>query len=84
MSQIKSREYLNAGDAFVVDCSHQANVLVMDDGNMSAYRRGASARYYGGFYRKLPARISVPHAGHWNVILEAPNGARYDMHTIRF
>lgn len=80
---IHSREYLNGGDVVVVDCTHQSNVLVMDDSNLAAYRRGASARYYGGFYERLPARIPVPHAGNWNVLLEAPRGARYGMSVIR-
>lgn len=84
MAQIHSREFLNGGDAFVVNCSHQANVLVMDDANFSAYRRGRSARYYGGFFRRLPATIPVPHGGHWNAVLEAPGGARYDMSTIHY
>ncbi|CAN5213449.1 hypothetical protein BH10PSE2_BH10PSE2_11940 [soil metagenome] len=80
---IHSREYLNGGDVVVVNCTHQSNVLVMDDSNFSAYRRGSSARHYGGFYRHLPARISIPHAGHWNIVLEAPGGARYGMSVIR-
>ena len=55
----------------------------MDDVNFSAYRRGASARYYGGFYTRLPARIPVPHSGNWNIVLEAPRGARYGMSVVR-
>lgn len=83
MSHIHSRQYLNGGDSFVVNCTHQANVLVMDDSNLSTYRRGGSAKYYGGFFRRLPAHIPVPHSGHWNVLLEAPRGARYGMQVIR-
>lgn len=55
----------------------------MDDSNLAAYQRGASARYYGGFYKRLPARIPVPHSGNWNILLEAPGGARYGMSVIR-
>lgn len=83
MSHIRGREYLNGGDAFVVNCTHQSNVLVMDDVNYRAYQSGRSAKYYGGFYRRLPAHISVPHSGAWNVVLEVPPGARYGIQTIR-
>ena len=80
---IHSREYLNGGDVVVVDCTHQSNVLVMDDANFNAYRRGSSARYYGGFFTHLPARIPVPHSGNWNIVLDAPRGARYGMSVLR-
>jgi hypothetical protein len=78
-----AREHLNRGDGFVVNCTHQSNVLVMDDVNLSLYRSGQQARYFGGFYRRFPARISVPSSGYWNVWLEAPPGARYGMQTYR-
>lgn len=80
---IHSREYLNGGDLVVVNCTHQSDVLVMDDLNFNAYRRGNAARYFGGFYTHLPARIRVPHSGHWNIVLEAPRGARYGMSVLR-
>ena len=80
---IHPREYLSGGDIVVVNCTHQSDVMVMDDLNYGAYRRGSSARYYGGFYKRLPARIAVPHSGHWNIVLNAPGGARYGMSVIR-
>lgn len=80
---VSAREHLSAGDCFVVNCTHQSNVLVMDDGNLRRYRSGQSAQYYGGFYKRLPARIPVPTSGYWNVILEAPPGARYGMQVYR-
>ena len=71
---IHSREYLDGGDTVIVQCDHQCNVLVMDDGNFGDYRHGRAHRYYGGFYRMLPARISVPHADNWNVVINLGGG----------
>lgn len=80
---IHSRDYLQSGDIFVVNCTHQSNVLVMDDHNFRTYQRGGRAQYYGGFYRHFPARIAVPHSGNWNVLLEAPRNARYAINLLR-
>lgn len=79
MSHTHSREHMEAGSVVSVQCSHQINVLLMDDSNYSAYKSGRSARYYGGFYKQFPARIGVPHSGNWNVVLALPAGhsARY-------
>jgi len=78
-----SREHLNAGDAVIIDCTHQCNVMVMDDANYHRYRRGDRVQFYGGGYRRLPAVIGVPSSGYWNVVLEAPAGARYGMRLRR-
>lgn len=67
---IHAREYLDDGDVVIVDCDHQCNVRVMDDANFGSYRRGGQHRFFGGFYERLPARISVPHGGEWNVVID--------------
>ncbi|MDG4890910.1 DUF1883 domain-containing protein [Mesorhizobium sp. WSM4887] len=71
---IHARDYLNAGDTVVVECSHQCNVLVMDDANFQNYRSGRSFHHYGGFYERLPARIAVPHTGYWNTVIDLGGG----------
>jgi hypothetical protein len=72
---IHSREYLERGDVVIVQCDHQCNVLVMDDSNFSSYRQRRSYRYDGGgFYKMLPARISVPHSDNWNVVIDLGGG----------
>ncbi|EMF8324476.1 TPA: DUF1883 domain-containing protein [Serratia marcescens] len=76
MSHIHSREHMESGSVVSVQCSHQINVLLLDDSNYSAYKSGRSARYYGGFYTRFPVRISVPHSGYWNVVLALPPGHR--------
>jgi hypothetical protein len=74
MQFIHSREYLHEGDIVVVHCSHQCNVRVMDDSNFRSFQSGGQHKYYGGFYRQLPARIAVPHDGEWNVTLDLGGG----------
>lgn len=69
MKHIHAREYLDSGDIVVVDCDHQCNVLVMDDSNYRSYRSGQRYEYFGGFYKMLPARISVPQSDHWNTVI---------------
>ena len=76
MSFIHSREYVNGDDVFSVQCSHQINVLVMDDHQFNNYRNGRDAKIYGGFYKQFPANIRVPNSGYWNVVLALPAGHR--------
>jgi hypothetical protein len=70
MSFVHAEEHLGGGDVVVVDCDHQCNVLVMDDTNFSSYRQGQRFRYHGGFYKHLPARIAIPHSGHWHTVID--------------
>ncbi len=71
---IHAREYLAAGDTAVVDCSHQCNVILMDDANFQNYRAGRQYNYYGGHFSRFPARISAPHAGYWNTVIDLGGG----------
>ncbi|RWM96196.1 MAG: DUF1883 domain-containing protein [Mesorhizobium sp.] len=81
---IHAREYLGAGDTVVVECSHQCNVLVMDDANFQNYRSRRQYRYHGGFYKRLPASISVPHSGHWNTVIDLGGGHAQIRYSIRY
>lgn len=47
-----------------------ANVRLMDSSNLSAYRNCRQHRYYGGLMKRSPARIGVPHSGHWYVTVD--------------
>lgn len=75
MDFIHGREYLDEGDIVVVNCSHQCNVLVMDDANFSSYRTGGRFEYRGGHYKRFPARIPVPYSGFWNATLDLGGGS---------
>jgi len=70
MQHIHARDWLGTGAKVKVDCDHQCNVLVMDDHNYSRYRRGDSYRYFGGFFKRLPALIGIPSSGHWNTVID--------------
>lgn len=67
---IHSREYLSEGDVVIVHCSHQCNVKLTDDTQFQNLRAGRQHRYFGGFFKMLPARIAVPRTGHWNVTID--------------
>ena len=47
-----------------------ANVRLMDSPNFQSYRSGRRHRYYGGLMRQSPARLSIPHSGHWHVTVD--------------
>jgi len=57
-------------DLVLVTLDGQANVLLLDDSNFSAYRQGRSLRYYGGWATRSPVRLSAPHHGHWHVVVD--------------
>ena len=47
-----------------------ANVRLLDSSNFQNYRSGRRHRYYGGLIRRSPARLTVPHTGHWHVTVD--------------
>jgi hypothetical protein len=81
---IHAREYLHAGDVVIVQCSHQCNVRLMDDPNFNSYRNGAHHNCYGGFYRRLPARIAVPNDDYWNVTIDLGGGRANIRYNIEY
>jgi hypothetical protein len=67
---------LSAGSVVIVELSGtEANVLLLDNGNLASYKRGDRYRYYGGHFRLSPARIPVPAAGRWHVVIDLGGGA---------
>lgn len=70
MKFLHSESFLDQGEAAVVTLDSQANVMLMDDINFSAYRSGRSFRYYGGLVKRSPVRLVAPHHGHWNVVVD--------------
>ena len=70
MDFLHKREYLDTNQYVKVDCDTQCNVHLTDDNNFAAFQRGDSHRYYGGFFRQLPAVLVPPHAGYWNIVLD--------------
>jgi hypothetical protein len=60
----------DAGDVVLVTLDGQANALLIDDSNFSAYRQGRSFSYCGGWATRSPVRLSPPHHGHWHVVVD--------------
>ncbi|WP_397452513.1 DUF1883 domain-containing protein [Pseudomonas sp. NA-150] len=86
MNFIHSREHLSEGDIVVVECSHQCNVRLTTDTNFSAFKRGGAHKYFGGFFKMLPARVAVPHTGEWNITIDLGGGSanmKYSINIIR-
>lgn len=69
MNFLHSREYLNQGDEFIADSTHQCNFLVMDDSNFANFKAGRDYRYFGGFFTHFPASIVIPSTGGWNAVI---------------
>jgi Domain of unknown function (DUF1883) len=61
----------------------QANVILMDDADYANYQAGQSHRYYGGFFTHFPARLTPPHSGYWNVVLDLGGGQANVRHSLR-
>ncbi len=81
---LHKREHLNSGCIVEVDCSHQCNVILMDDHNFSKYKSGQSFHHHGGHFKMFPARVQVPSTGFWNVVLDLGGGSANIRHSIRF
>ena len=61
---------LGAGTVVEFGLSSRAFVRVMDSANFSAYRSGGRYSFYGGEAAQTPARVQVPHAGHWHAVVD--------------
>ena len=69
MKYLHKEAYLDPEDVVLVTLDRQANVMLLDDINYSAYRSRRSFRYYGGLAEVSPCRLSPPHGGHWHVVV---------------
>ncbi len=59
-----------ANSVVLVRLDGQANVMLLDDSNFSAYQHGRSFHYYGGWATRSPVRLSPPHHAHWHVVVD--------------
>ncbi len=82
-AHLSKRLFLKDGDVVEVYSDTQANVILMDDANYADYRAGRSHRYYGGFFTHFPARLTPPHSGYWNVVLDLGGGQGTVRHSMR-
>ena len=62
--------WIGPNDQVLVDLDSQANVMLLDDLSLSAYKRGQAFNYFGGWAIRSPVCLSPPHQGHWNVVVD--------------
>ena len=48
----------------------EANVQLLDGINLQRYKASQRYDYYGGHFKKSPARIPIPRAGTWYVVVD--------------
>lgn len=70
MEHLHSAVQAGPRESVQVALDKAARVLVMDSLNYSAYRSGRSFRYYGGWARVSPCRVTPPHSGQWHVVVD--------------
>jgi hypothetical protein len=83
MNFIHSKKQLNKGDVVELTCDSTCNFMLTDDRNFSSYENGELFGYYGGHFTDFPARITTPHSGQWNIIIDSPDGGPIDSYSIR-
>jgi Domain of unknown function (DUF1883) len=81
---LHAKSWLNRGEVAVIDLDSQANVMLMDDLDFSAYRRGDSFNCYGGLAERTPIRLVAPSSGHWNVVIDLGGYAGRIRASVRF
>lgn len=62
---------VNAGPQNVirVNLDKAANVLLLDDVNFAAFKRGGSYRYGGGYVKRTPTTLVPPRPSRWHVVV---------------
>lgn len=80
---LHERLSLGSGDVVEVNSDTQCNIMLMSDSDYSSYRSARSFHYAGGFYKRFPVRLTPPHAGNWNVVLDLGGGHATIRHSIR-
>lgn len=75
--------HLDRGRVVEVQLSAAANVRLMDSSNYNNYKNGKRHRYYGGYVKQSPYRISVPSSGHWYLTIDLGGYAGKVRHSAR-
>jgi hypothetical protein len=63
------------GDVAIVTLDAQANVMLLDESNFSAYQNAGTFNYFGGWATKSPVRLVAPRSGHWHIVIDMGGGA---------
>ena len=55
----------------------------MDSSNYSNYKNGRRHRYYGGYVKRSPYKITIPNSAHWYVTIDLGGYAGTVRHSVR-
>jgi hypothetical protein len=58
------------GDVVRVEIDADANVLLVDEAGLEAYRKHTPFHYVGGGYHRGTALIGIPQEGSWHLIID--------------
>lgn len=86
MDFIHSKDYFNKDDIVVIQCSHECNIMLLDNTNYDKYRSHQKFDYYGGRYTRFPAKIKVPKSDNWNVVIDlggASANIKYSIEVVK-
>lgn len=61
---------LGANDVVEVILTRQANAMLMDRPNYTAYVSGRGHSYFGGYATHSPTILTPPRAGRWNLVID--------------
>ncbi|KKB63655.1 hypothetical protein WM40_09965 [Robbsia andropogonis] len=84
MGHIRKREFLKHGDSVLVECSHKANVILLDDAEYGNYKAGRRYKSLGGQYQRYPAILSPDRMDWWNVVIDVEGTAQGMHYSIDF
>lgn len=75
MNFLHAKLQLAPDDQVEVTLDHPANVQLLDSVNYEKYSQGKPYRYYGGYAKESPVRLSVPERGQWHLVVDLGGGA---------
>jgi hypothetical protein len=54
----------------------ESDVMLVSSSDVSRFKSGQRISYWGGHYKRSPARLRVPSSGHWHVLVVPGPGGR--------
>lgn len=81
---LHAREFLKAGESVKVTIDCICRVMVMDDYNLSCYRRGSPFYCLGGETHTSPVIITVDRSDNWNTVIDLGGRTGSIRHSISY
>ena len=78
LKQRKSGEIVEASLS-----GNAANVFLVDYSNFQSYKAGRRYQYFGGNATRSPVRLSIPHSGHWYLVIDLGGYTGNVRHSMR-